>query len=54
MLSEKLPKWRIEFLIDRFVRAGYLAQDENGFLSLDWRAKAEIDLEALVKGIIMA
>ncbi|MEM2534015.1 MAG: hypothetical protein QXK12_08355 [Candidatus Nezhaarchaeales archaeon] len=54
LLSEKLPKWRVELLIDRFVRTGYLAEDEDGFLSLDWRAKAEIDLEALVKGIVIA
>jgi len=34
--------------IDRYIRAGYLSQDENRQLYLDWRTRAEVDEKALV------
>jgi len=48
LLKEKLPGWRAEANVDRYIRAGYLAEDENGQLYLDWRTRAEIDQKALV------
>ena len=48
MLRDKLPGWRVDINLDRYIRAGYLAQDENKQLYLDWRTRAEVDEKALV------
>jgi hypothetical protein len=48
LLRDKLPGWRVDLNIDRYIRAGYLAQDENKQLYLDWRTRAEVDEKALV------
>ena len=48
LLRNKLPGWRVDLNIDRYIRAGYLAQDENKQLYLDWRTRAEVDEKALV------
>jgi len=48
LLNEKLPGWRVGLNIDRYIRYGYLAQDENEQLYLDWRTRAEVDLKALM------
>jgi len=48
LLRDKLPGWRVDFNMDRYIRAGYLAQDENRQLYLDWRTRAEVDEKALV------
>jgi len=48
LLRDKLPGWRVDINIDRYTRAGYLSQDENRQLYLDWRTRAEIDEKALV------
>ena len=48
LLRDKLPGWRVDLNIDRYIRAGYLAQDENRQLYLDWRTRAEVDEKALV------
>lgn len=47
ILAERFPRWRVEMNLERFIRRGYLAE-EKGVLSLDWRAKAEIDQKALI------
>jgi len=52
ILKEKFPQWKIEFNLDRYVRRGYLSQDENEMLYLDWRARAEIDPKALLNLIL--
>jgi len=52
ILKEKLPGWRAEANIDRYIRAGYITQDEKGFLYLDWRTKAEINQKTLVDLIL--
>ncbi len=52
ILAEKLPKWRLEHSLNRFIRMGYLGQDDAGVLYLDWRARAEIDQKALLKLIL--
>jgi hypothetical protein len=48
LLRDKLPGWRVDLNIDRYIRAGYLAQDENKQLYLDWRTRAEVDEKTLV------
>ena len=48
LLRDKLPGWRVDINMDRYIRAGYLAQDENRQLYLDWRTRGEVDEKALV------
>jgi hypothetical protein len=48
ILQEKFPRWRVESTIDRFIRRGYLSEDEKGLLYLGWRARAEIDQRMLL------
>ncbi len=48
LLGEKLPGWRVGINIDRYIRYGYLLQDENNQLYLDWRTRAELDEKALI------
>jgi len=52
LLREKLPGWKVGLNIDRYVRYGYLTQDENEQLYLDWRTRAEVDQRALVDLIL--
>ncbi len=47
-LKEKFPKWRVEATIDRFIRRGYLSEDETGLLYIGWRTRAEIDQKTLL------
>ncbi|HEY4675229.1 MAG TPA: hypothetical protein VIH48_04155, partial [Candidatus Bathyarchaeia archaeon] len=48
LLHEKLPEWKVGLNIDRYIRYGYLTQDENGQLYIDWRTRAEVDQNALI------
>lgn len=48
LLRNKLPGWRVDININRYIQSGYLAEDENKQLYLDWRTRAEIDQKALV------
>ena len=48
LLRDKLPSWRVEINLNRYIRSGYLAEDENNQLFLDWRTRAEVDHKALV------
>jgi hypothetical protein len=52
MLREKLPGWKVGFNIDRYIRYGYLTQDESEQLYLDWRTRAEVDQKALIDLIL--
>lgn len=52
ILAEKLPKWRFDHSLNRFIRMGYLSQDDANVLYLDWRARAEIDQKTLLKLIL--
>jgi len=54
LLRDKLPGWRVDLNMDRYIRAGYLAQDENKQLYLDWRTRAEVDEKALVDLLLSA
>jgi len=48
LLRDKLPGWKVGFNVDRYIRYGYLTQDENEQLYLDWRTRAEVDQKALI------
>ena len=48
ILRDKLPGWKVGVNIDRYIRYGYLTQDENEQLYLDWRTRAEVDQKALI------
>ena len=52
LLSEKMPNWKIGLNIDRYIRYGYLTQDDNGQLFLDWRTRAEVDQKALINMLL--
>jgi len=54
LLRSKLPGWRVDLNIERYIRAGYLAEDENRQLYLDWRTRAEVDEKALVDLVLGA
>ncbi len=47
-LKEKFPRWRVEATIDRFIRRGYLSEDDSGLLYIGWRTRAEIDQKTLL------
>lgn len=48
LLQDKLPRWKVSINIDRYIRYGYLAQDESEQLYLDWRTLTEVDQKALI------
>jgi hypothetical protein len=48
LLGEKLPGWKVGLNLDRYIRYGYLQQDDNDQLYLDWRTRAEVDEKALI------
>src|SRR3972149_7336483 len=48
LLNEKLPGWKVGLNIDRYIRYGYLLQDDNAQLYIDWRTRAEVDQKALI------
>ena len=52
VLEEKLPGWRVKLNIDRYINQGYLGEDEQGLLFLDWRARAEVDSKKLVDLVV--
>jgi len=54
LLGEKLPGWKVGLNIDRYIRYGYLTQDDNARLYLDWRTKAEVDQKTLIDMLLSA
>ena len=48
LLRSKLPGWRVDMNLNRYLRLGYLIEDENEQLYLGWRARAEIDPKKLI------
>jgi hypothetical protein len=52
LLREKFPDWRVETNLDRYVRRGYLGEDEAGMMFIDWRTRAEIDQKTLLSLIL--
>lgn len=51
ILESKLPKWRVESAVEKFVRRGYLVDAGDGSLSVGWRAVAEVDQKQLIKSL---
>ena len=54
LLRDKLHGWRVDINMDRYIRAGYLAEDDNSQLYLDWRTRAEVNEKALIEAITLA
>jgi hypothetical protein len=54
LLGEKLPGWKVGLNIDRYIRYGYLQEDDNEQLYLDWRTRAEVDEKALINLLLTA
>jgi hypothetical protein len=52
VLQEKLPGWRVKLNIDRYIHQGYLGEDDQGILFLDWRSRAEVDSKKLVDLVV--
>ncbi len=54
MLGEKMAGWKVGLNLDRYIRYGYLQQDDNEQLYLDWRTRAEVDEKALIDLLLRA
>lgn len=54
LLRSKLPNWRVDINVNRYIRSGYLSEDDHGNLYLDWRTRAEVDQKALVDSLLGA
>ena len=54
LLGDKIANWKIGLNLDRYIRYGYLMQDEKGQLFLDWRTRAEVDQKALIGMLLSA
>ncbi len=52
ILKDKLPNWRVDVNIDRYIKSGYLDQDEHGQLYIDWRTRAEVDEKDLIDSLL--
>ena len=39
--------------LNRYIKAGYLAEDENMQLYLDWRTRAEVNQKALLDLLLL-
>lgn len=50
-LSDKFPKHRIFFALDRYIKQGYLGEDER-VLYIGWRTRAEVDRKSLLDLIL--
>ena len=50
-LSEKFPKQRVFFALDRYIRQGYVGEDDN-VLYIGWRTRAEVDRKTLLDLIL--
>ncbi|MEM2282213.1 MAG: hypothetical protein QXH26_01515 [Candidatus Hadarchaeales archaeon] len=48
LLEEKFPKFRVDMAVEKFIRRGYLEEDEEGMLYLGWRTRAEVDEKTLM------
>ncbi|MGB2841225.1 MAG: hypothetical protein WBC40_01915 [Halobacteriota archaeon] len=50
-LSDKFPKHRVFFALDRYVKQGYLGEDDRA-LYIGWRTRAEVDRKSLLDLIL--
>ena len=51
-LREKFPRWRVDYSLDRYVKRGYLEQDDKAMLHIGWRTRAEVDEKTLMTMIL--
>ncbi|HIH95906.1 MAG TPA: hypothetical protein HA346_06205 [Thermoplasmata archaeon] len=51
LLSEKFPRWRVGPSIDRYLKDGYLGEDEK-MIYIGWRTRAEVDKKTLLDLIL--
>jgi len=51
-LRAKFPKWRVEYSLDRYVKKGYLEQDDRALMRVGWRTRAEVDEKTLMTMIL--
>jgi hypothetical protein len=51
-LKGKFPRWRIDYSVDRYIKRGYLDQDEKDLIRIGWRTRAEIDERSLMTLIL--
>lgn len=51
-LREKFPRWRIDYTLDRYIKKGYLDQDDKSLIRIGWRTRAEVDEKSLVTLIL--
>ncbi len=50
-LSDKFPKQRVYFALDRYIKQGYVGEDDKA-LYIGWRTRAEVDRKALLDLIL--
>ncbi len=50
-LTDKFPKHRIFFALDRYIKQGYLGEDDKA-LYIGWRTRAEVDRKSLLDLIL--
>jgi len=48
VVAQKYGRWKAATLVDVFLRAGYLEEDDAGVMALGWRTKSEVNLPALM------
>jgi len=48
VVAQKYGRWKAATLVDIFLRAGYLEEDDAGVTSLGWRTRSEVNLPALM------
>ena len=51
-LREKFPRWRVDYSLDRYVKRGYLEQDDRSMIHIGWRTRAEVDEKTLMTLIL--
>jgi len=54
LLAEKMPNWKIGLNLERYIRHGYLMQDDKGQLFLNWRTRAEVNQKKLIELLLSA
>jgi hypothetical protein len=54
LLKEKLPGWRVDLNLNRYLRTGYITEDENGMFYIGWRTRAEVDQRKFVDLLLEA
>ncbi len=52
MLETKYQKWRVESILERLSRKGYLIRNDDGTISIGWRTRVEVDKQELLKAFI--